>query len=204
MLSSFRKAVPLQNYPLPIPALPAPRAVPSRSAVAKVWVALPSRYHAEWSHATLCLAMPLHCLTHLCPCFVSLDLAHAVSYGTELCRCYTEPTSPCLALASRHDAPRNLATDEQNPASTCLATATPRLALPLLNSTKLCFAIVSRCGAPLCPRGVKLNLTLPLQCPVVLGFAPAILNSVLPCLGDVSRGDALPSCICVVICLCYA
>lgn len=138
----LHEAVPLQNYPLPIPALPAPRAVPSRSAVAKVWIALPSRYHAEWSHATLCLAMPLHCLTHLCPYFVSLDLAHAVSYGTELCRCYAEPTSPCLALASRHDTPRNLAS--------------------------------------------------------------AMQNSVLPCLGDVSRADALPSCICVVICLCYA
>lgn len=61
MLSSFRKAVPLQNYPLPIPALPAPRAVPSRSAVAKVWVALPQQYNAEQNQrgVMLNLAMPL-------------------------------------------------------------------------------------------------------------------------------------------------
>ena len=68
----------------------------------------------------------------------------------------------------------------------------------------------------LCQRGVKLNLILPLQCPVVLGSAPAILNSVLPCLGDATHGDASPLLNCampvlyftllcrVLLCQCHA
>lgn len=102
-----------------------------------------------------------------------------------------------------------------------------RLVLPLLMSGLLCrgtsllyapcFAHAVSCGTELCRCFTMRNYAgaipsqLHLVLPLLRAMMPHVTNVTLPqlcktlfCLGDVSRGDALPSCICVVICLCLA
>lgn len=94
-----RIAVPLQNYSLPIPALPAPRAVPSRSADAMSSQTMPLVRSAVFCHNS-----SLHCFAVAHRRFTILALpmrCHAEPNYAVALPCHSRPCLPLPMLCLR-------------------------------------------------------------------------------------------------------